>query len=93
MRVVLLGKNEAEWLAMCDQFGMTVTANAVHEVTAIPGIKTRMSEYMIDDHCALATWVSLKRPEWLTEIWRQTPSFLHTDHDETFLKMNPHAQP
>jgi hypothetical protein len=40
-----------------------------------------------------ATWLAMKHPEWLHEIWQQGPPVIVDDSEETFLKMNPHAQP
>ena len=50
-------------------------------------------EFVMPDDTPLATWLAMKHPEWLHEIWQQGPPMIVDDSEETFLKMNSHAQP
>jgi hypothetical protein len=71
MRILVRGQHQAQLRRASQEFGLDLVPNQTMTVWFGPNDPDTLSEYMVPDSCAFVTWVALKHPDWLREIWRQ----------------------
>ena len=92
MRILVRGAHMGKFQAACAEFGVNLQANQSMNVWFGANDLDALYEFVMPNHAPLATWLAMKHPEWLHEIWSQGPPVIIDDSEETFLKMNSHAQ-
>jgi hypothetical protein len=70
--------------AACAEFGVNLLPNQSMNVWFGANDQDSLNEYIMPDSAPLATWLAMKHPEWLHEIWQQGPPVITDDSQQTF---------
>ena len=73
MRLLVRGAHVGRYTQACAQFGFTPVVNQSMLVWFGPDDPDTLNEYVIPDQTPFVTWVAMKHPEWIHEIWSQGP--------------------
>jgi hypothetical protein len=87
MRIMVRGAHLPQFESACAEFGYQVQANQTMSVWFGAGDQDTLSEYVMPDDLALATWIVMRHPEWLHEIWQQGNPVIIDDSQETFQRL------
>ena len=93
MRVMVRGAHMGKFTAACHEFGLTMEPNQRMNVWFGANDLDALYEFVMPDSAPIATWLAMKHPEWLHEIWSQGPPVIIDDSQETFQQLQAdHAQ-
>ena len=67
------GAHLPQFETACAQFGYTAQANQRMDVWFGANDQDALYEFVMSDSAPIATWLAMKHPEWLHEIWQQGP--------------------
>jgi hypothetical protein len=87
MRVLIRGKYLARFVQVCADFGMSPAINQSIPVWFGPDDLDSLNEYIMPDHAPMTSWIAIKHPEWLHEIWQQGSGVMVTDAQDTFCQL------
>lgn len=87
MRLLVRGAHTGQFRAASHEFGMDLQPNQTMNVWFGPDDLDSLNEYVVPDHCPFATWVAMKHPAWLHEVWQQGPAVIVDDSEDTFLAL------
>jgi hypothetical protein len=87
MRILVRGKHQGHLRAASHEFGLALQANQTMNVWFGPDDLDTLSEYMVPDNCPFVTWVMIKHPTWLHEIWNQGTPVVIDDSQAAVLRL------
>jgi hypothetical protein len=76
-----------KFTAACHEFGLTMEPNQSLNVWFGANDLDALYEFVMPDSAPIATWLAMKHPEWLHEIWQQGPPVIIDDSEETFQRL------
>lgn len=76
-----------QFRAASREFGLDLQPNQSMNVWFGPEDLDSLNEYVLPDHSPFVTWVAVKHPTWLHEIWLQGRPVIVDDSEETFLAL------
>lgn len=70
MRVMITDLSGQEWWSLCQgMFGHQLQAVEDYTMATAPAEYGRLCIFEVDDQGPLATWITLKHPEWIEPKW------------------------
>jgi len=87
MRLLVRGTHQGQLRAASHEFGLDLTPNQTMNVWFGPDDLDTLCEYMVPDDCAFATWVAMRHPTWLHEVWSQGSPVIVDDSEKTFQRL------
>jgi len=83
MRIMVRGAHMGKFNAACAEFGVNLQANQSMNVWFGANDLDALYEFVMPDDAPIATWLAMKHPEWLHEIWSQGPPVIIDDSEKT----------
>ena len=87
MRIMVRGAHMGKFTAACLEFGLTMQPNQSMNVWFGANDLDALYEFVMPDSAPIATWLAMKHPEWLHEIWSQGPPVIVDDSEETLERL------